>query len=108
MKISENPAYMFGQNFKKMFGFRQALAYNDTDWPTGLKKAQICLDGDIRPQQWSNTFRLANQASKTAHFAQNNFKITDLMMPKCIYCMYDSLESMMLINRNSEARVKNT
>ena len=76
---------MFGQNFKKMFRFHQALDYNDTDWPTGLKKNQICLDGDIRPQKWPNSFRLAKQASKTAHFVQNSFKITDLMMPKCKY-----------------------
>ena len=75
LKISENLAYMFGQNFRKMFGFRQALAYNEkirSDWPTGPKKVQICSDGDIRPRKRLNSFGLANQASKTAHFVRNS------------------------------------
>ena len=79
---------MFRQNFKKVFWFRQALAYNDkicSDWPRGLKKAQICSDRDIRPWKQPNSFRLANQASKTTHFVWNSFKIADLMMPKCKY-----------------------
>ena len=60
IKISENPAYMFGQNFEN---FTQNVQI-----PSGIGLP------------WQNLSGLANQASKTAHFVWISFKIANLMM----------------------------
>jgi len=55
-----------------MFRLRQALAKIVnfcSDWPTGLKKNQICSNCAVRSQKWPILFGLGHQASKMANYA---------------------------------------
>ena len=59
MKISENPCFMYGQSFKKMFGLCVEKTKICSDCPSGPPKCQICSDWPIRPQKTLNLFGLA-------------------------------------------------
>ena len=69
MKISENLAYMFGQNFKNFVQNVWILSGVGLLWQNLFGLAN-------RPKKGPNLFGLA---SKTAHFVWISFKIADLM-----------------------------
>jgi hypothetical protein len=67
MEISENPGFMYGQNFKIFSKYVWIAA--------GMhRKSQILFGFPIRPQKNPNLFGLANQASKNANFVRIGFK----------------------------------
>jgi hypothetical protein len=75
MKISENPCFMYGQNFKN---FPKNVRIG-----AGMRRKNQNLFGlPIWPPKMPNLFGLANQASKTAKFVRTG----QLGLKKCLIC----------------------